>query len=108
MANRLKLVMEDVIGFEQGAFKPGRDISDNILLAHELVKNYESKWLTPKACIEVDIRRAFDSIFWNFMRQAINYFGFPTQFTNWIMTCISSPHFSILVNRCPHGYFPRK
>lgn len=41
IANRLKLVISDLIGVEQGAFIPGREISDNILLAHKLVKHYE-------------------------------------------------------------------
>lgn len=67
-ANRLKLVVDEVVGIEQGAFIPGRDITDNILIAHELVKHYERKWLSPRACIKVDLRKAFDSISWSFLR----------------------------------------
>lgn len=108
MANRLKLVINDVIGIEQGAFIHGREISDNILLAHELVKHYDRKWISPRICIKVDLRKAFDSASWDFLHCTLLYFGFPSRFVDWIMTCISSPSFSVILNGSPYGYFPGK
>lgn len=108
MANHLKLAMEDVIGIEQGAFIPGPNIADNIPLARELVKHYERKWLTPRACLNIYLHRAFNSVSWGFLPKALVYFGFPSRFVEWIMICIASPHFSVLVNGSPYGYFSGK
>lgn len=100
--------MPDIIGSEQGAFVKGRGITDNTMMAHELIQYYERKWLTLRVCIKVDIRKAFDSISWTFLKDALNYFGFPTKFSNWIIACIFTPTFSVLVNGTPHGFFPDK
>lgn len=32
-------------------------------------------------------------------------FGFPGRFIQWILCCLGSVHYSILVNGVPHGYF---
>lgn len=106
LANRIKKVISRIVGPEQGAFVPDRDISDNILLAHELVKNYDRKASSPRICIKVDLKKAFDSVSWVFLEQALIYFGFPARFTHWIMTCVSSSYFSVLVNGSPNGFFP--
>ncbi|OWM88882.1 hypothetical protein CDL15_Pgr020836 [Punica granatum] len=39
-ANKLKEVLPDVLSLNQTAFVQGSKISDNVLLAHELVRNY--------------------------------------------------------------------
>lgn len=86
----------------------GRDIMDNIMMAHKLVQYYERKGITPRVCMKVDIRKAFDSISWSFLQNALTMLGFPTIFINWIIACITTPTFSILVNGTPYGHFPGK
>lgn len=39
MANRLREMLDELVGPHQSAFIKGRNISENILLAHELVRN---------------------------------------------------------------------
>lgn len=77
IANHLKPVLDSIVGDEQGAFVPNRDISDNIVLAHELVKHYGRKNISPRACIKVDLRKAFDSVSWDFLPDSMTYLGFP-------------------------------
>lgn len=44
----------------------GRNIRENILLAHELVRNFHrDKKGTPKFCAKLDIRKAYDSVPWD-------------------------------------------
>nr|XP_009629730.1 uncharacterized protein LOC104119842 [Nicotiana tomentosiformis] len=45
---RLQMVMDSLIDVSQAVFVPGRIISDNIILRHELVKGYGRKGITPR------------------------------------------------------------
>ncbi|XP_060178008.1 uncharacterized protein LOC132607942 [Lycium barbarum] len=51
LASRLQTVMDSIIGNSQAAFVPGRVITDNILLSHELVKGYGRKVISPRSDI---------------------------------------------------------
>lgn len=51
--NRLKLILPDIIAPNQIAFVPGRGITDNILLAHELVRGYKRKSLSSGLQVEI-------------------------------------------------------
>ncbi|XP_020245193.1 uncharacterized protein LOC109823321 [Asparagus officinalis] len=92
----------------QSAFVRGRNISSNILMAHELVKHYNRKHISPRIMLSLDIKKAFDTINWNFLNDMLTGLGFPEKMINWIMVCISSPKFSISLNGTLHGYFKGK
>ncbi|XP_020272568.1 uncharacterized protein LOC109847747 [Asparagus officinalis] len=55
--------------------------------------------------ISIDIKKAFDTINWDFTNEMLNGLGFPVKMINRIMACISSPKFSISLNDSLHGYF---
>lgn len=44
----------------QGAFVPGRLITDKIILSHELVKDYGRKNISPRCMIKVDMQKSYD------------------------------------------------
>lgn len=76
----MKIVIGDIVGFEQGDFVHGRDIINNIHLDTEMVKHYNRRNISPCACIKVDLRNAFDSVPWDFLRNALIYFSFLDRF----------------------------
>lgn len=104
IANRLKVVLPTLIDKAQAAFIRGRRISD-ILLAQELFRNYQRKDSTPRYAIKVDLRKAFDTLNWNFLLDLLDIMGFPPKMITWIRICITSPKFSILINGELGGYF---
>ncbi|KAL8124530.1 hypothetical protein AgCh_012249 [Apium graveolens] len=86
-----------VIG-EDNAFILGRRISDSILLTQELLKNHHRKVGSPQCAIKVDIKKAYDSVYWDFLIDALQLFGFPDKMIGWIRECISSPSYSVILN----------
>ncbi|GKV30772.1 hypothetical protein SLEP1_g39552 [Rubroshorea leprosula] len=80
-------------------------MAENILLAHELVKNYHRESLDPRCALKIDIMKAFDLVSWNFIFQVLIALGFPTQFVDWIRACITSAMFSISFNGNLISYF---
>lgn len=56
LANRLKEVLPGLISTNQADFSKGKHISDNILLAHELVYNYHRAGVSQRSAIKIDLR----------------------------------------------------
>ncbi|XP_020266679.1 uncharacterized protein LOC109842189 [Asparagus officinalis] len=105
LANRIRSVIGSLVNEAQNAFVKGRQISSNILLAHELAKNYNRKHISPRAMLNIDIKKAFDTINWGFLKEMLIGLGFPDAYIGWIMACITSPKYSIAFNGALHGYF---
>ncbi|KAL0295056.1 UNVERIFIED_CONTAM: Retrovirus-related Pol polyprotein from type-2 retrotransposable element R2DM [Sesamum radiatum] len=82
-----------------------RAIGDNILLAQELFSGYNQKHLPPRCALKVDLRKAYDTVEWDFLRAVLMLFGFPEQFIQWIVVCVTTPSFSVCLNGAPHGFF---
>ncbi|GKE36472.1 sugar transport protein 13, partial [Tanacetum coccineum] len=77
IANRVKGVLNSLVSSCQSAFIPSRQISDNILLTQELMRNYHRKGGPPKVAFKIDINKAYDFVDWGFLRQCLLFFGFP-------------------------------
>ena len=105
LADRLKLILPNLIDASQSAFIKGRLITDNILLAQELFRGYDRKNGNSRCAIKVDLHKAFDSVQWDFMLAVLAHMQFPQQFINWIQACICNPMFSVKINGASKGYF---
>ena len=105
LATRLKTILPEVIGPSQAAFVPGRQISDNILLTQELMHKYHMGRGPARCALKVDLKKAFDTISWDFILKALQAIGIPGKMVGWIHTCISSTYFSISLNEELHGFF---
>ncbi|GJT68149.1 RNA-directed DNA polymerase, eukaryota, reverse transcriptase zinc-binding domain protein [Tanacetum coccineum] len=105
MTNRIKGVLGNIVGENQSAFIGGRQITDNILLSQELFKGYNRKHNKKKVSFKIDLQKAYDTISWDFIKEALEMFGFPEKMIKWIMTCVTTTKFSINVNGERVGYF---
>ncbi|CAN1292519.1 LINE-1 retrotransposable element ORF2 protein [Linum perenne] len=105
MATRLSSILPRLISRSQSAFIKGRLISDNILLAHDLVSAYHKAQTSPICVLKVDIMKAFDSVDWTFILTVLEGMNFPLQFIDWIRKCLTSSRFSVCVNGASVGYF---
>ncbi|KAL6128930.1 hypothetical protein ACLB2K_072283 [Fragaria x ananassa] len=105
-ANRLKVCLPDLISHNQNAFVPGRQIQDNILLAHEAYHYLKMKeGGNNELGLKLDMNKAYDRVEWDFLEAALIRFGFARSWVNLIMACVSSVSFSIVLNGCPGKSF---
>lgn len=71
----MQVVIPDIISGSQSAFIKGRRITDNMIIANELVRNLNLSSGAAKACLKVDLRKAYDSVNLKFLfpRLAISW-----------------------------------
>lgn len=104
---RLGKVIGEVIDPAQAGFIPGKHIGA-AALATELMKGYSHKYISPRCMIKIDLRKAYDSIEWPFLATMLEELGFPRLLSNWIMACVTSVSYSVLINGIPSDPFPAK
>lgn len=105
IANRLRLIIGDIVDPAQTAFIKDRSIVDNIHLAQELFRKYNRKRISPRCILKVDLQKAFDTINWDFLEETMQFMKFPYTFITWVMECVCSTTYSVLVNGHLHGFF---
>ncbi|XP_056685776.1 uncharacterized protein [Spinacia oleracea] len=108
LTHRMQSIIGEVVNDSQAGFIPGRNIADNILLASELVKCYSRKYISPRCMIKVDLKKAYDSLEWPFLKSMMHELGFPDMFIRWVMECLGTISYSILVNGFPTLPIPAK
>ena len=55
--------------------------------------------------LKLDLEKAFDKVNWTYLRLILLQIGVPLGGVNWIMGCISTVNFAILVNGTPTSFF---
>ncbi|KAL4271888.1 hypothetical protein GQ457_13G012490 [Hibiscus cannabinus] len=77
LVNRMKPLLSQCISPNQSAFFAGRNITDNILLAHEIVHSLTSVGTGPYrgAAFKLDIEKTFDTVEWNFVHDVMLRMG---------------------------------
>lgn len=105
---RLQSCLPHLIRKNQSAFVEGRRIDDNILLAQEVVQNYQKFDRHRKCTIKIYITKAFDTVNWTFLEHVLHAFSSPATFIHWIIECVNSLSCFILINGKPNRFFKDK
>jgi hypothetical protein len=108
LANRMIQGLEEVISSNQGAFIPKRGITENILLAQEVVCDYHKDKGPPQCTLKIDLMKAYDSLDWDYILHCLYCFGALAVYIEWIRACITSPSFTIALNDTLVGHFSGK
>lgn len=101
----LKPVLSSIISENQSAFIPGRSISDNVLITHEVLQFLKTS-KAEKRCtmvVKTDMSKAYDRLEWKFISQVLQRLGFHSIWINWIMECITTVSYSYLINDNVYG-----
>lgn len=62
LTSRLQKVMCDIVDLAQSSLIPGRQISDNVLLASSLIKGYTWAYVSSRCMLKIDMAKAYDSV----------------------------------------------
>uniref|UniRef100_A0A803PAC6 Reverse transcriptase domain-containing protein n=1 Tax=Cannabis sativa TaxID=3483 RepID=A0A803PAC6_CANSA len=100
IANKLKLVLNNLISPNQSAFFPGHLISDNIIIAQEVAHSIKLRTRGRKGwmAVKLDMAKAFDRVEWAFIAAILSKFLFPQRFINLILACLSTATFQFNFN----------
>ncbi|KAK4384096.1 Retrovirus-related Pol polyprotein from type-1 retrotransposable element R2 [Sesamum angolense] len=66
---------------------------------------YNQSRLPPRCALKVDLRKAYDTVEWDFLVATLHLFGFLMAFIRWIEECVTTLHFSLYLNGEVHGFF---
>ena len=106
LSNRLKAMLPQIIAENQSAFLSKRLITNNILVAFEIMHylNNKSEGKESFMVIKLDMSKAFDRVEWGFVEAVMEKLGFHERWIGLIMHCITTVTYSVLINGTPYGY----
>lgn len=92
ITNRMKPILSGIISPEQATFVPGRLLSDNCILAQEIMHQlHKTESKDGFMAIKIGMEKAFDRIQWSFVRRALVAFNFPPAWISLVLECITKP-----------------
>ena len=97
IANRLKKILSLHISKEQFGFLEGRQIHEAIGVVRKGLHSIKSKHLRG-VVLKIDLSKAVDRVNWLYIRLLLTHMGFHIDFIHWIMSCLTSVSFAILIN----------
>ncbi|XP_013705040.1 uncharacterized protein LOC106408899 [Brassica napus] len=105
MVKRLKPWMKELISNTQSAFVTERQIFDNITVAHEMIHSLDKLEdnAVDQMVVKTDMSKAYDRVEWSYLRSILCALGFDVRWINWIMKCVTSVTYSVLINDQAHG-----
>ncbi|XP_021721469.1 uncharacterized protein LOC110689027 [Chenopodium quinoa] len=80
----------------------------NTVGSEDLVGRYKRKNTPPGCMFKVDIKKAYDSMNWEFLKDMVVALKFPEQFVKLVMECVTTPSFSLVLNDDMSGFFQGK
>ncbi|GKV27606.1 hypothetical protein SLEP1_g36762 [Rubroshorea leprosula] len=104
LANRLRKVLDKVIGEQQMAFIEGRQLVDGVVIANEVIDEAKRKKKS-SFLFKVDFEKAYDKVCWDFLDYMLMRLGFCNTWRMWIQECLQSSTVSVLVNGSPSRQF---
>ena len=99
MVIRIRPILPRFISPSQSAFIPGCWIAENQVIVQELIHSFKIRKIkSGQMAIKIDLQKAYDRVNWDFLQAVLSKIGFNRTFTGWIMSCVSTVSFKVLVN----------
>lgn len=90
---------------EQAGFVQGRNISQHVVIAQELIRDLSRKVMGANIVIKLDISKAYDRLKWTFLLRAMEAFGFSANSRDLVYRNICNIWYQFQINGETHGNF---
>ena len=104
IAKRFKNVLDKIISGDQTGFLKDRFIGENTRLFYDIMQQCEEHHI-PGLLMLIDFEKAFDSLAFNLIENALTYFNFGDTFKNWIKLFLYNTEVSVQLNGFLSEYF---
>jgi len=104
IAERIKPWLSRIISPEQFGFLKNRQIFDAVGAAQEGIHSIKDKKIRA-TLLKIDLHKAYDRVDWGYLRLLLLHLGMDYKNVEWIMACVTSVNFAVLINGSPTGFF---
>ncbi|XP_055830830.1 uncharacterized protein LOC129899847 [Solanum dulcamara] len=87
---RLAPILPQLISDNQSGFVKGRSISENIMLAQEIIHNIKRPTVGDNVVIKLDMAKAYDRVSWSFTCMVMRRMGFGEVFIDMVWRIMSN------------------
>lgn len=81
---RLAPILRDLISSNQSEFVKGRSISENIMLAQNIIHHIKKPVIGGNVVLKLDMAKAYDRVSWSYICIAMRKMGFGEMFIDMI------------------------
>lgn len=105
LVHRLKKHLPKIVSPTQAAFVLDRLIYDNILISHEVMHSLHTHKDISQSfmMVKTDMSKANDRVEWKYLQAILHALGFQDLWIKWVMGCVISVTYSVVINSQPHG-----
>ena len=109
LVSRLRKILHKLISPTQVEFISGRWISENQIVVQEMLHSFKTRKVKFRLmAVKIDLPKAYDRVNWCFLQVVLKNFGFDEKFVQWILECVSTVSFELLINGGKTGQFRPK
>ncbi|KAA3482314.1 reverse transcriptase [Gossypium australe] len=105
LVNRISEILGDCINEAQGAFIPGRLISNNVLIAYEVLHSLKMKKRRRRGNFALKLDMCNDRVEWDFLAGMMKSLGFHDDWMVLIMRCVTLISYSVSLNGMSSDWF---
>jgi len=102
---RIAPILSNRISENQSGFVRGRSISENIMLAQEIIHGIKKPKEGDNVVIKLDMAKAYDRVSWAYTCMIMRKMGFSEFFIDVIWRIMSNNWYSVIINGARHGFF---
>ncbi|KAH0757928.1 hypothetical protein KY290_021421 [Solanum tuberosum] len=101
---RIVGVLPNIISQNQSGFVKRRSITENVLLAQEIIRDMHLRNKQTNEVVKLDMAKASDRVDWIFLTKVLRKFGFSEGVIDMIWRLVSGNWYSIMINGQTHGF----
>ncbi|WMV50074.1 hypothetical protein MTR67_043459 [Solanum verrucosum] len=102
---RLAPILSNLISENQSGFVRGRSISENIMLAQQIIHGIQKPKEGDNVVIKLDMAKAYDIVSWAYTCLVMRKMCFGEFFIDMIWRIMSNNWYSVIINGVMHGFF---